>query len=226
MGLVQNASLIRKIHSLVYNISYNLTQKLILQLIKFSVISFRMFSSTFWMLSQSFCTSLIFTESFCTFRFKVCIKQNRIWDTLPTSKTELLVTIGISKAMFCRLMILRIQFCPMSVLWFVPVRYWFYHVPGGSTCEYLRLCSFRQKLLLILYLFGKWYCGHSFLPMNFLFFWVSLLLVPSWYSWLHLLPECSGLFHAVPACSRWFQLLHCFSMCRAHHVLKMSFFPN
>ena len=43
------------------------------------------------------------------------MKHSRIWDTLPTSKMELFVIIGIYKVIFCRLMILYTQYCPMSV---------------------------------------------------------------------------------------------------------------
>ena len=39
------------------------------------------------------------------------MKHSRIWDTLPTSKMELFVTIGIYKVIFCRLMT---QYSPMS----------------------------------------------------------------------------------------------------------------
>ena len=69
--------------------------------------------------------------------------------------------------------------------------------------------------------FWEWYCRHSFLLINFLLFWVSLLIVPSWCRWLHLVPESSSSFHVVPASSRWFQLLHRFSVFGAHHVLQI-----
>ena len=39
------------------------------------------------------------------------MKHSRIWDTLPTSKMELFVTIGIYKVILCRLMT---QYSPMS----------------------------------------------------------------------------------------------------------------
>ena len=37
------------------------------------------------------------------------------WHSLPTSKMELFVTIGICKVIFCRLMMLCIQYCPVKV---------------------------------------------------------------------------------------------------------------
>ena len=43
------------------------------------------------------------------------MKLRRIWETLPTSKMELFETIGIYKVIFCWLMILYIQYSPMSV---------------------------------------------------------------------------------------------------------------
>ena len=43
------------------------------------------------------------------------MKHSRIWDTLPTSKMELFVTIGIYKVIFFRLMILYTQCSSMSV---------------------------------------------------------------------------------------------------------------
>ena len=41
----------------------------------------------------------------------IYMKHSRIWDTLPTSKMELFVTIGIYKVILCRLMT---QYSPMS----------------------------------------------------------------------------------------------------------------
>ena len=51
-----------------------------------------------------------------TFLFEVYIKQSQIGDTLPTSKMEIFVTIGICKVISCRLIILYTQYCPMIVL--------------------------------------------------------------------------------------------------------------
>ena len=45
---------------------------------------------------------------------KVYINQSQIWDTLPTSKTELFLTICICKVISGRLMILYTQYCPMT----------------------------------------------------------------------------------------------------------------
>ena len=39
------------------------------------------------------------------FLFKLYIKETQIWDTLPKSKKELFVTLGICKLIFCKLMI-------------------------------------------------------------------------------------------------------------------------
>ena len=49
------------------------------------------------------------------FLFKVYIKESQICDTLPKSKMELFVTIGVCKVIFCKLMILYKQYCSMSV---------------------------------------------------------------------------------------------------------------
>ena len=43
------------------------------------------------------------------------IKQSLTLDTLPTSKMGLFVAIAICKVIFSKLMILYMQYCPMSV---------------------------------------------------------------------------------------------------------------
>ena len=86
-----------------------------------------MLSYTFQMLSQQFGKSFIFFESCCAFLFKVYIRPNRIQDTVPTSKMELFVKIGIYKLIFCRL--LYTQHCPVSFLCVSPLLF-----PFRSRC--------------------------------------------------------------------------------------------
>ena len=57
-------------------------------------------------------------KSCFAFLSKVYIKYSRISDTLPTSKMELFVTIGIFKVICCRLMILYTQYCSVGVFIF------------------------------------------------------------------------------------------------------------
>ena len=143
--------------------------------------------------------------------FKVYVKQSWIWDTLPTCKIELFVTMGIFKVIFCRLMILYTQYSPMS-FFSVPASYWFHSVPSGYTWKHLRWHSFWQWLLLILYSIEQWYYTHS-LFYGFLVFFVSVCcwfpLVPGGSSLFQIIPGSSSSFQVVPPCSSSFLLLQC-----------------
>ena len=71
------------------------------------------------------------------------MKLRRIWETLPTSKMELFETIGIYKVIFCWLMILHIQYSPMSVFICVSSL----PAPFCSRCsifKHLKLCLLLQ----------------------------------------------------------------------------------
>ena len=131
---------------------------------------------------------------------KVMSTKQSQCDTFPTSNMELFMVIGIFRVIFCKLMILYRQYCPECVF-YVSARYWFYSVPGGFTCRYLRWCSLWVQLLLVLYYIGQQLLQLSF-SYRFLITCVSFLLNPSRSRW----------FQLIPACSRWFQLVPCFSM--------------
>ena len=116
---------------------------------------------------------------------------------------QLLVSIGIFKVIFCRLMILCTQYSPMSVF-FVSASYWFHSVSGGSTCQHLRWCSLWQLLLLIFYSFGQATgLSYEFLAISC----ANLFLNASRSKWFHLVTGCSSSFHMVPARSRLFQVV-------------------
>ena len=55
----------------------------------------------------------LFSLKVVLFSLKVYIKQSLIWDTFPTSKMELFVTIDIPNVIFCRLMELYTQYYPI-----------------------------------------------------------------------------------------------------------------
>ena len=101
----------------------------------------------FWMFNYSISlvsnVANVFIESCLNCLFKVYIKHSRIWETSPTSKMELFVTIGICEVIFCRLMIFYTQYCSMSV--FVSVSPSpFPFCSGGSTCKHRRWCFLLQ----------------------------------------------------------------------------------
>ena len=64
---------------------------------------------------SSFTLTLFSLNVALLFYLKYIYEASRIWDTLPISKMELFVTIGIYKVIFCRLTILYTQYCSMSV---------------------------------------------------------------------------------------------------------------
>ena len=130
-----------------------------------------MFSSTFRIfiivVSQELC------ESCFAFLFKVYIKKNQIRDILPTSKMDLIMTIGICKVIFCRLMVLHTQYCPMSV---------FHHQTSGALCDnnYPHCCILLGNCV-----------ARTVSSYEFLDFCVSSLLNPSQFRWFQLVPDGS-----------------------------------
>ena len=153
-----------------------------------------MFSYTFRMLSYQLMLLHELYESCFAFLFEEYIKQSQIWDTLPTSKMELFVTIGICKVISCRLMILYIQYCPMNV--FICVNpllvslhsRWFYL----QTSEMMLFVTITIANVVF-------YCAMlldvQFLPMNLLFF-VSVRCR------VHRVTDGSTLSQVVPPCFR------------------------
>ena len=177
-----------------------------------------MFIYMFRMLFQQFDTSLILIESFSAFLFEV-IRQSWIWNILSTSKMKLFLTICICKLIFCRLMILYTQYCPMSVficvsLLLVPFHFRWFHLQTSEMVFFTTIAIAEVVLYWAILLHAQ------FLPRNF-FICVSLLLSPSssrsfqvnpaCSRWFQLVPSGCSLFQVVRADSRWFQLVPCFS---------------
>ena len=135
------------------------------------------------------------------FLFKIYVKQSQIWDTLPTSKMKLFVTIGLCKIIFCRLMILYTQYCPMSVLicvslLLVSLRSEWFHLQTSEMVLFVKNNYCQCWILLVMVL------QPQFLPTNFLFF----VLVRCW---IQLVPGVSSSFQVIPAWSSFFLVLGC-----------------
>ena len=116
---------------------------------------------------------------------------------------ELFVTIGICKVISCRLMIMYIQYCPMSVFICVcPLL-----VPFCSSWFHLQISEmvlFVTITIAYVYSIGQWCWTHNFFLLISFFFVISLLS-SSRYRW-----GDSSLFqlvHVVPVRFRWFQLV-------------------
>ena len=101
LGWVLNTIPARNISSFFSNIWYHFEYKIL--------------NVQFRMLPQQLSANLIFVKRSLLFYLKYIYETSRIWDTLPTSKMELFMTIGIYKVIFCRLTILYTHYCSMSV---------------------------------------------------------------------------------------------------------------
>ena len=142
------------------------------------------------------------------------MKYTRIWDTLPTSKMELFVTISIYKVIFRRLMILYTQYSFMSV--FICVS----SLPAPFCSRWFHLQASEMVLFVTITItnivfYWEMVLHVQFLPMNFFFFCVNSLLSPSRYRWFQVVPARSRWFKlllVVPARSSWFQLVPPFSI--------------
>ena len=126
------------------------------------------------------------------------MRHSQIWDTLPTSKMELFVTISIYKVIFCRLILLYTQYSSMSVFTCASSLL----APFCSRWFHFQMVFFVTITIANITFYWDMVLHVQFLPMNFFFVSVSSLLSPYRYRW----------FQVVPARSRWFQLVPPFSM--------------
>ena len=153
--------------------------------------------------------------------FKVYIKQSRIWETLSTSKMELFVTLVICKVIFCRLMILYMQYCPMSVficvsLLLVPYCSRWFHLQTSELVLLITMATVVFYWAMTLHV--------QFLPINFLVFLCQFITNPSCYRWFQIVPTHSRWLHSsfqvVPACSRCFQIIPAHSLFQYVHNIR------
>ena len=124
------------------------------------------------------------------FYLSVYIRQSKICDTLPTSKMELLVAIGICKAICSRLMILYTQCCLMGfficVSWLlVPLRRGWFHLQTSEMVLFVKITIAKFVFYWTMVSIAQ------FLPINLLFF-VSVRC------WVHLVTSVSSLLQVVP----------------------------
>ena len=155
----------------------------------------------FRMLSQQFGANFIFTKSCFAFFSKVY--HSRIWDTLPTSKMEFFVTIGIYKVLFCRLMILYTQYSCISVFIFVsslpaPFRSRWFHLQASEMVFFVTITFANVVFYWVMVLHVQ------FLSINFFFFLCQSVAESIS---LQVVPGNSSLFKVVSARSRQFQLV-------------------
>ena len=126
------------------------------------------------------------------FYLSVYIRQSKICDTLPTSKMELLVAIGICKAICSRLMILYTQCCLMGfficVSWLlVPLRRGWFHLQTSEMVLFVKITIAKFVFYWTMVSIAQ------FLPINLLF--------------LCLFDAESISLQVFPACCRWFQFV-------------------
>ena len=124
------------------------------------------------------------------FYLSVYIRQSKICDTLPTSKMELLVAIGICKVICSRLMILYTQCCLMGfficVSWLlVPLRRGWFHLQTSEMVLFVKITIAKFVFYWTMVSIAQ------FLPINLLFF-VSVRC------WVHLVTSVSSLLQVVP----------------------------
>ena len=124
------------------------------------------------------------------FYLSVYIRQSKICDTLPTSKMEFLVAIGICKAICSRLMILYTQCCLMGfficVSWLlVPLRRGWFHLQTSEMVLFVKITIAKFVFYWTMVSIAQ------FLPINLLFF-VSVRC------WVHLVTSVSSLLQVVP----------------------------
>ena len=124
------------------------------------------------------------------FYLSVYIRQSKICDTLPTSKMELLVAIGICKGICSRLMILYTQCCLMGffvcVSWLlVPFRRGWFHLQTSEMVLFVKITIAKFVFYWTMVSIAQ------FLPINLLFF-VSVRC------WVHLVTSVSSLLQVVP----------------------------
>ena len=124
------------------------------------------------------------------FYLSVYIRQSKICDTLPTSKMELLVAIGICKVICSRLMILYTQCCLMGffvcVSWLlVPFRRGWFHLQTSEMVLFVKITIAKVVFYWTMVLIAQ------FLPVNLLFF-VSVRC------WVHLVTSISSLLQVDP----------------------------
>ena len=142
-------------------------------------------------------------ESCFVVLFKVYIKQSQIWDTLPTSKMEFFVTIGICKVTSCRLITLYTYelCCPMSAFicvssLLVAFRFRWFHLKTSEMVLFVKITIVKVVFYWTMVLLAQ------FLSMNFLFF-VSVRC------WVHLFLGGSILLQVVTNSSSSFLVLVC-----------------
>ena len=124
------------------------------------------------------------------FYLSVYIRQSKICDTLPTSKMELLVAIGICKVICSRLMILYTQCCLMGfficVSWLlIPLRRGWFHLQTSEMVLFVKITIAKFVFYWTMVSIAQ------FLPINLLFF-VSVRC------WVHLVTSVSSLLQVVP----------------------------
>ena len=124
------------------------------------------------------------------FYLSVYIRQSKICDTLPTSKMELLVAIGICKVICSRLMILYTQCCLMGfficVSWLlVPLCRGWFHLQTSEMVLFVKITIAKFVFYWTMVSIAQ------FLPINLLFF-VSVRC------WVHLVTSVSSLLQVVP----------------------------
>ena len=113
------------------------------------------------------------------FLFKVYIKETQIWDTLPKSKMELFVTLGI----FCKVIFWKLMICVHSIaLWVCLFCVSSLPVPFYSGCLHANIwdgafCDNNYCIANVVFYWAM-VLHVQFLFMNFLFFCVSLWLSP------------------------------------------------
>ena len=124
------------------------------------------------------------------FYLSVYIRQSKICDTLPTSKMELLVAIGICKVICSRLMTLYTQCCLMGfficVSWLlVPFCRGWFHLQTSEMVLFVKITIAKFVFYWTMVSIAQ------FLPINLLFF-VSVRC------WVHLVTSVSSLLQVVP----------------------------
>ena len=134
------------------------------------------------------------------FLFKIYIKQSQIWDTLPTFKIEIFVTIVICTVILA-------WYCTHSIALWVSFLCQLVLVPFHSRWFHLKISEmllFVTIAIANVVFFWAMVFHTQFLPMNLFFMSVQC--------WVNL----------VPGGSSWFQLIHHFSMYNFYQSMTMT----
>ena len=142
------------------------------------------------------------------FYLSVYIRQSKIRDTLPTSKMELLVTIGICKVICSRLMILYTQCCLMGffvcVSWLlVPFRRGWFHLQTSEMVLFVKITIAKFVFYWTMVSIAQ------FSSYQFVVFCVCSMLSPSRYKCFQLVAGGSSSLQFVPAHSSSVFILVC-----------------